>query len=86
MSPAIIQPLNNAVSKTGSYRIFYKALGPLLTVGRKFFPTLVLSTEVIGHAMLQIARHGAPVPVLEARAIYSVSLPTEVVHQSGVVR
>jgi uncharacterized protein YbjT (DUF2867 family) len=73
LRPALIQPLNNAVSKTGSYRIFYKALGPLLTVGRKLFPSRVLSTEVIGQAMLQIARHGAPAPVLEAVAIYEVS-------------
>jgi len=72
--PAIIQPLNNAVSKTGSYRVFYKVVGPLLTAGRKLFPSRVLSTEVIGQAMLQIARHGAATPVLEAPAIYAVSL------------
>lgn len=77
LRPALIQPLNNAVSKTNSYRIFYKLLGPLLTVGRKLFPERVLSTEVIGQAMLQIARHGAPPPVLEAGAIYTVSLPNE---------
>ncbi len=71
--PAVIQPLNNAVSKTDAYRVFYKVAGPLLTVGRKLFPSRVLSTEVIGRAMLQIARHGAPVAVLEAPAIYAVS-------------
>lgn len=73
--PAVIQPLNNAVSKTDSYRVFYKLVGPLLSVGRKLFPSRVLSTEVIGRAMLQIARHGAPTPVLEAPAIYATSLP-----------
>ena len=72
--PSVIQPLNNQVSKTDSYRIFYKMLGPLLTVGRKLFPSHVLSTEVVGKAMLQIARHGAHVPVLDAPAIYAVSL------------
>lgn len=77
LRPALIQPLNNAVSKTDSYRIFYKVVGPLLTLGRKLFPERVLSTEVIGRAMLQIARHGAPTPVLEARSIYAVSLPIE---------
>ena len=64
LRPAIIQPLNNAVSKTDSYRIFYKVLSPLLTFGRKLFPSHVLTTEVIGQAMLQIARRGAPVSVL----------------------
>jgi hypothetical protein len=71
--PAVIQPLNNAVSKTDAYRVFYKVAGPLLPVGRKLFPSRVLSTEVIGRAMLQTARHGAPVAVLEAPAIYAVS-------------
>ncbi len=73
--PALIQPLNSAVSKTASYRIFYKVTGPLLSAGRRLFPTRVLSTEVIGRAMLQIARHGASTPVLEAPAIYAASLP-----------
>jgi uncharacterized protein YbjT (DUF2867 family) len=72
--PAIIQPLNNQVSKTDSYRVFYKVLGPLLTVGRKLLPSHVLSTEVIGQAMLQIARYGAHAPVLNAPAIYAASL------------
>ena len=73
LRPAIIQPLNNAVSKTASYRIFYKVIGPLLTGGRKLFPSRILSTEVIGLAMLQIARDGAPVPLLEVIDIYEVS-------------
>lgn len=73
LRPAVIQPLNNAVSKTDSYRIFYKVLSPLLTFGRKLFPSHVLTTEVIGQAMLQIARRGAPVSVLNAAAIYEVA-------------
>ncbi|WP_018152801.1 hypothetical protein [Leeia oryzae] len=73
LRPAVIQPLNNAVSKTDSYRIFYKVLSPLLTFGRKLFPSYVLTTEVIGQAMLQIARRGAPVSVLNAAAIYEVA-------------
>lgn len=73
LRPAVIQPLNNAVSKTDSYRIFYKILSPLLTLGRKLFPSHVLTTEVIGPAMLQIARRGAPVSVLNAAAIYKVA-------------
>ena len=73
LRPAVIQPLNNAVSKTDSYRIFYKVLSPLLTLGRKLFPSHVLTTEVIGQAMLQIARKGAPVSVLNAAAIDKVA-------------
>lgn len=73
LRPAVIQPLNNAVSKTEAYRIFYKVMSPLLTFARKLFPARVLTTEVIGQAMLQIARAGAPVSVLNAPAIYAVA-------------
>ncbi len=65
--PGVIQPLHGARSKTSSYRWFYSLTRPLLPLLRALFPGAVLSTEVVGRAMLQVARHGAPQPVLEAR-------------------
>ena len=73
LRPAFVQPLNNAVSKTSSYRILYKVLGPLLTVARALFPSAILSTEVIGQAMLHLARQDAPSSVLGSAAIYEVA-------------
>lgn len=73
LRPAVIQPLHGAVSKTRSYRIFYSLLGPLLTVLRRAFPEKILSTVIIGQAMLSIARSGAADSVLESAHIYRLT-------------
>ncbi|TPG04993.1 epimerase [Rhodanobacter glycinis] len=64
--PGIIQPLHGIRSKTGSYRWFYTLSRPLLPLLRALMPDTVLSTEIMGRAMLAAARHGAPKAVLEA--------------------
>ena len=66
LRPGIIQPLNGIRSKTGSYRWFYALSRPLLSPLRRLFPETVLSTQVVGRAMLALARHGASPAVLEA--------------------
>lgn len=63
--PGVIQPLHGARSKTGSYRWLYALMKPLLPALRALFPNTILSTESVGLAMLQVARHGAPKAVLE---------------------
>lgn len=67
--PGIIQPLHGIRSKTDSYRWFYRLSRPLLPLLRALLPNTVLSTEIVGRAMLAVARHGAPKPVLEAADI-----------------
>ena len=67
--PGIIQPLHGIRSKTDSYRWFYALTRPLLPVLRRLLPNTVLSTEIVGRAMLAVARHGAPKAVLEAADI-----------------
>jgi len=67
--PGIIQPLHGIRSKTDSYRWFYTLTGPLLPLLRRLMPNTVLSTEIMGRAMLAVARHGAPRAVLEAADI-----------------
>lgn len=64
--PGIIQPLHGIRSKTGSYRWFYTLSRPLLPLLRALMPDTVLSTEIMGRAMLAAARRGAPKAVLEA--------------------
>ena len=71
--PGVIQPLHGARSKTAVYRIFYSVLRPVLPIARAMFPKAVLSTAVLGQAMLNVARHGADKPVLEAADIYAVA-------------
>ncbi len=67
--PGIIQPLHGIRSKTDSYRWFYALTRPLLPLMRRLLPNTVLSTEIVGRAMLAVARHGAPKAVLEAADI-----------------
>ncbi|MDB6141760.1 MAG: epimerase [Pseudomonas sp.] len=67
--PGVIQPLNRLKSKTTSYRVFYSLARPLLPVLRWLMPNVVLTTTVMGQAMLNAARRGANSAVLEAKDI-----------------
>jgi uncharacterized protein YbjT (DUF2867 family) len=73
MRPGVIQPLHGIRSKTRIYRALYALLAPLLTPLRMLLPSLVLSTQDIGLAMLTLAREGAAQPVLETRDIRELS-------------
>lgn len=42
---------------------------PLLPLLRRLWPDQVLTTGVVGRAMLEVARRGAPAPVLETADI-----------------
>lgn len=69
LRPAGIQPVNGERSKTTSYRIIYNVAGPLLPFLRRLFPNYILTTEEIGRAMLNLAKHGAPKSILESKDI-----------------
>lgn len=64
--PGVIRPLHGARPKVAWIQATYILLGPLLGLARRLAPGHVLTTEVIGRAMLEVARHGAPKAVLEA--------------------
>ena len=63
--PGFIEPLNGITSRTPFYRFLYRALRPLVPLLRSLMPNSILTTEQMGRAMLSVARHGAPKPVLE---------------------
>lgn len=67
--PGVIEPLHGARSKTPSYRLIYKLIGPLLAPLRRLLPNLILNTQQIGQAMLVAAKQGAPKPILESNDI-----------------
>jgi uncharacterized protein YbjT (DUF2867 family) len=75
--PGAIQPLHGIRSKTGSYRLLYTLTKPLLTPLRLLFPNVMLSTEIMGQAMLAVARHGATKSVLEAADIRALAATAE---------
>jgi uncharacterized protein YbjT (DUF2867 family) len=70
--PAVIVPLHGIRSKTKLYRIFYALTGPLLPLLNAWFPKYVTTTEQVGRAMIQVAKEGAPKPVLENSDINAV--------------
>jgi uncharacterized protein YbjT (DUF2867 family) len=67
--PAVIQPLHGIKSKTRLYQAFYDVLGPLLTLGKRWLPKYVTSTEQVGKAMLAVARRDGGRGVLEGEDI-----------------
>jgi hypothetical protein len=71
--PAVIRPGVGIRSKTRSYRILYGLLGPLFPLFKALFPGYVTTTEELGRAMLEVARHGAPKRVLESRDIIALA-------------
>jgi uncharacterized protein YbjT (DUF2867 family) len=70
--PGIIIPMHGIVSKTALYRIIYAVMTPLYPVLRRAMPTTITSTEQVGRAMLEVARHGYATPILEPADINSL--------------
>jgi uncharacterized protein YbjT (DUF2867 family) len=67
--PAGIVPLHGITSKTRLCRVAYALTRALWSVLLKAFPQLVTTTEQVGRAMLHVAEHGSPKPILDTRAI-----------------
>jgi uncharacterized protein YbjT (DUF2867 family) len=65
--PGLIRPLHGIKSKTRVYRMAYAALWPLFPVLGAV--GLLTTTERVGRAMLEVARRGAPKPILTNRDI-----------------
>ncbi len=72
--PGVIRPMHGAVSKTKSYRLLYKIMAPALPVLQWAFPKSILTTEIIGRAMINVARNGFPNAVLEPSDIYAIAV------------
>jgi uncharacterized protein YbjT (DUF2867 family) len=70
--PAAIQPLHGMRSKTKLYQAFYVVLAPLLSLGVRWLPKYVTTTEQVGKAMLKVAREGANKRVLESEDINAI--------------
>jgi uncharacterized protein YbjT (DUF2867 family) len=67
--PGAIQPLHGIRSKTTWINAACAVLGPLYPVLKALFPKYVTTTEVVGRAMINVARRGAPQRVLENQDI-----------------
>jgi uncharacterized protein YbjT (DUF2867 family) len=65
LRPGFIQPLHGIRSKTRFYDFIYRLTRPLVPLLKRLAPGLVVTTEELGRAMIQIARNGYPQPRLE---------------------
>jgi uncharacterized protein YbjT (DUF2867 family) len=70
--PAYIQPLHGIRTKTGWYGTAYAIVGPLYPLWKLLFPKYVTTTECVGRAMLNVAKHGAPKSVLENQDLNNI--------------
>src|ERR1700692_3306319 len=70
--PAVIQPLHGIRSKTNLYQAFIVLLRPLLSLGVRWLPKYVTTTEQVGKAMLKVAREGATKRVLVSEDINAI--------------
>ena len=63
--PGYIQPLAGVRSKTALYRTAYAVLAPLYPLLQRLAPAHMTTSVNVGRAMLEVAVHGYPRPVLE---------------------
>ncbi len=67
--PGYIQPLHGIRTKTKWYGALYAVMGPLYPILKRLLPNYMTTTECVGRAMLNVARHGAPKRFLENQDI-----------------
>lgn len=63
--PGYIQPLHGIKSKTSLYAAMYAVVAPIYPLLRLALGKYMTTTEVLGRAMLQAAKHGAPKRMIE---------------------
>lgn len=67
--PGYIQPMGGIRSKTALYQAAYTVVAPLFPLLRRLAPNQVTTTEIVGRAMLRVARDGYGKRILEIRDI-----------------
>ena len=67
--PGYIQPLHGIASSARATRVMYAVMAPLYPLWKALFPSHVTTTEILGRAMIRVARDGYPKRVLEVRDI-----------------
>ena len=70
--PAYIQPLHGIRTKTALYGALYAVMAPLYPLWKLLLPNYVTTTECLGRAMIEVARRGAPKPVLASQDIAEI--------------
>ena len=75
MRPGVIIPLHGIQSRTTWIRVLCTVTRPFHRGLRTLLPNHVTTTEILGRAMIAIARHGYPRWILETRDINTAGAP-----------
>lgn len=67
--PGIIEPGEGITSKTKLHHVPYPLLKPVIFMLKRFAPNMITTTAQVGRAMIEVARSGAPKPLLKSKAI-----------------
>jgi uncharacterized protein YbjT (DUF2867 family) len=68
--PGYIQPLHGIKSRTNLYRALYTVVSPIYPLLQALFPKYVITTEQLGRAIIQVAKHGSPKHVFQVEDIH----------------
>ncbi len=71
--PGVIRPLHGIRSRTKSYRVLYALMAPVLPLAQRAFPAAIATTQTVGRAMIEVARHGAAKTIIENADILALS-------------
>jgi hypothetical protein len=71
--PGSIQPMNGVRSRTAWYQAVYNVIAPLYPVLQRVIPAN--TTVEMGSAMIEVAEHGYPRPILLPRDITAAATP-----------
>jgi uncharacterized protein YbjT (DUF2867 family) len=71
--PSAIIPEDGIQSRTATYRWMYVVFKPLLELVRRFSPDAVLTTGIVGDAMLNAVRRGVPQAILKPADIHRLA-------------
>jgi len=70
--PGFIRPMKRVRSRTRLYRVLYATLGFTYPLLKALFPNQVTTGQIMGRAMLRVARDGYAHPMLATREINAV--------------
>jgi uncharacterized protein YbjT (DUF2867 family) len=71
--PAYIQPRHGVKSKSKWTRWSYSAFGWMYPLWKLVMPKYVTTSDELGRAMIQVAKHGAPKTILETRDLRALA-------------
>jgi hypothetical protein len=70
--PGFIQPMKGVRSKTRLYQALYTVVGPIYPLLKRLFPNRVTTSQILGRAMIGVARSGYPKSIIDVPDINEV--------------